>query len=126
MAEAMAKEKINKPVDSKNLTEGEKKHIPEIYVPESITAGEPFDVIVQIGSIPHVMEEKHYIEWIELYLNDSKVGRAELSPGKNEKAEATFTVEADRALAGKEAQLRALEHCNVHGLWEEFMTIKMS
>ncbi|WP_255334829.1 class II SORL domain-containing protein [Methanosarcina sp. KYL-1] len=121
----MPEGKINKPVDPKNLTEGEKKHIPVISVPESIVAGKLFDVTVQVGSIPHVMEEKHYIEWIELYLNDKKVGRAELSP-KNEKAEATFTVEAEKALAGKEGKLRALEQCNIHGLWEEFMDIKIS
>lgn len=125
MAEVTVKEKINKPVDSKNLSEGEKKHIPAIYVPKSIVAGEPFEVVVQVGYIPHVMEDKHYIEWVELYLNDKKVGRAELS-SRNKKAEATFTVEPEKTLKGKECKLRALEQCNVHGLWEEFMPIKIS
>ncbi|KKG07396.1 class II SORL domain-containing protein [Methanosarcina sp. 2.H.A.1B.4] len=122
----MAEEKINKPSDSKNLTEGEKKHVPAIHVPKTIIAGEPFDVIVEVGLIPHVMEEKHHIEWIELYLNDKKIGKVELSLHKNKKAEATFTVEADKSLAEKESKLRALESCNIHGLWEEFMTIRMS
>ena len=125
MGKKMAEEKINKPADPNNLTEGEKKHIPIINVPETIVAGEPFDVTVEVGIIPHVMEEKHHIEWIELYLNDKKMGRAELSL-ENKKAEATFTVKADKSLAGKESKLQALENCNIHGLWEEFVTIKMS
>ncbi|AKB17804.1 MULTISPECIES: desulfoferrodoxin family protein [unclassified Methanosarcina] len=122
----MVEGKINKPADPKNLTEGDKKHIPAIYVPKTIVAGKPFDVIVEVGLIPHVMEEKHHIEWIELYLNDNKIGKVELSLRKNKKAEATFTIEADKSLAGKESKLHALEHCNIHGTWEEFMTIKMS
>lgn len=121
----MAEEKINKPADPNNLTEGEKKHIPKISVPETIVAGEPFDVTVEVGLIPHVMEEKHHIDWIELYLNDKKIGRAELS-SENKKAEATFKVEADKSLSGKESKLQALEKCNIHGLWEEFMIIRMS
>lgn len=119
-----AEPKINKPADPKNLTEGEKKHIPVISAPEAVAAGESFNVTVQVGRIPHVMEQKHYIEWIELYLNGKQIGRAELSP-KDEKAEAVFKVEAEKTLAGTEGKLRALEHCNVHGFWEEFMEIKI-
>ncbi|MDD3042167.1 MAG: class II SORL domain-containing protein [Methanosarcinaceae archaeon] len=125
MAEVMTKEKINRPVDPKNLTESEKKHVPAIYVPKTITAGEAFEVVVKVGFIPHVMEEKHYIEWIELYLNDQKIERVKLTP-RNKQAEARFTVQADKSLAGKKAKLRALEHCNVHGAWEEFMDIQLS
>ncbi len=73
-------EEIKKPVDPENLTEGEKKHIPVIEAPEIVIAGEPFEVIVTVGSIPHVMEEKHYIEWIELYLHNKLIGRKELIP----------------------------------------------
>ncbi|MDD4750116.1 MAG: class II SORL domain-containing protein [Methanosarcinaceae archaeon] len=125
MAEIVAEEKINKAVDPQNLSEGEKKHIPEITAPESIASGEAFDVLVEVGLIPHVMEEKHYIEWIELYLNDKKIDRVELSP-ESKKAEATFTVKIDKSLAGKSVNLRALEHCNIHGSWEEFRSIKVS
>jgi superoxide reductase len=116
--------KINKPADPKNLTDLEKKHIPVISSPEAVAAGEPFNVTVHVGSILHVMEEKHYIEWVELYLNDKKIGKAEFSP-KDEKAEAVFKVEAEKTLAGTEGKLRALEHCNVHGFWEEFTEIKI-
>jgi superoxide reductase len=139
MAEIAAEEKVNKPVDPENLTEGEKKHVPIIEAPETVIAGEPFEVTVTVGSIPHVMEEKHYIEWVELYLHNKLVGRKELSPS-DKTARATFRVEADEALiAIKEIEtctihgvnicgecgeksvittLYAREHCNIHGLWE--------
>ena len=76
------------------------KHVPVI---EKIDGG----YNVKVGSVPHPMEEKHYIEWIEL-LADGKVYRQFLEPGN--KPEAVFNVEAD--------SVSAREHCNVHGLWK--------
>ncbi len=63
-------------------------------------------VTVKVGSVAHPMEEKHYIEFIEL-LADGKVYRKYLKPG--DKPEATFEVTA--------AQLTAREYCNLHGIW---------
>ncbi len=79
---------------------GEEKHIPVI---EKTGAG----VVVKVGTVPHVMEDKHYIEWIEL-IADNTVYRKYLQPG--DKAEAAFAVEA--------AELTAREYCNLHGLWK--------
>ena len=62
---------------------------------------------VKVGSVPHPMEEKHYIEWIEL-LADGKAYRQFLEPGSA--PEAIFGVEAE--------SVTAREHCNVHGLWK--------
>ena len=42
---------------------GLEKHVPVI---EKTEAG----IKVKVGSIPHPMEEKHYIEWIELIADD--------------------------------------------------------
>lgn len=64
-------------------------------------------VTVKVGSIPHPMEEAHYIQWIEL-IADNKVYRQELKPGQV--AEATFAI-----TAGK---LAAREYCNLHGQWK--------
>lgn len=61
---------------------------------------------VSVGSVPHPMDEKHYIEWIELVVGD-KLYRHYLNPG--DVAEAVFCVAADKATA------RA--YCNLHGLW---------
>ena len=64
-------------------------------------------VTVKVGSVAHPMEEKHYIEFIEL-MADGKVYRKFLKPG--DKPEATFEVTA--------AKLTAREYCNLHGLWK--------
>jgi superoxide reductase len=84
-----------------NTTEGAKeKHVPVI---EKISGG----YRVKVGSVAHPMEEKHYIEWIELQA-DGKVYKQYLAPGQ--KPEATFMIDA--------ANASAREYCNIHGLWK--------
>jgi superoxide reductase len=62
---------------------------------------------VKVGSAPHVMEEKHYIVWIEL-IADGKAYREFLKPGGA--PEAFFCLKAE--------QVTAREFCNLHGLWK--------
>ena len=76
------------------------KHVPVI---EKISGGYK----VKVGSAPHPMEEKHYIEWIEI-IADNKLYRQWLNPGDS--PEATFEIDAD--------QVTAREYCNIHGLWK--------
>jgi len=77
------------------------KHVPVI---ERSAAG----ITVKVGSVAHPMEEKHWIQWIEL-LADGRLYRKYLKPG--DKPEATFPpLEA--------AQLSAREYCNLHGHWK--------
>ncbi|OHB59561.1 MAG: desulfoferrodoxin [Planctomycetes bacterium RBG_13_44_8b] len=85
---------------AKTADQGKEKHVPVI---EKLDGS----IKVKIGSIPHPMEEKHYIEWIEV-IADGKAYRQFLNPG--EKPEAVFTITAKK--------ITAREHCNVHGLWE--------
>lgn len=76
------------------------KHVPVI---EKIDGG----FKVKVGSVAHPMEEKHFIEWIEL-LAGGKAYRQFLQPG--DAPEAEFKVEAQ--------DVSAREHCNIHGLWK--------
>lgn len=76
------------------------KHVPVI---EKIANG----FKVKVGSVAHPMEEKHYIEWIEL-VADGKVYRQYLKPG--DLPEATFEISAKNVYAR--------EYCNLHGLWK--------
>jgi len=76
------------------------KHVPVIEK----TAG---GIKVKVGRVPHPMEEKHYIEWIEV-IADGKAYRQFLKPG--EAPEAMFTIDAQ--------QVTAREYCNIHGLWK--------
>ncbi len=75
------------------------KHVP---VKEKVDAG----LKVKVGDVAHPMEEKHYIEWIEI-IADGKAYRQFLKPGEN--PEAVFPVEGDWT---------AREYCNLHGLWK--------
>jgi superoxide reductase len=76
------------------------KHVPVI---EKTATG----VKVKVGSAPHPMEEKHYIEWVQI-IADGKSYRQFLNPGQA--PEAAFDVKA--------AAISAREYCNVHGLWK--------
>jgi len=82
--------------------EGREKHVPVIEKTET-------GVRVKVGSVPHPMEEKHHIEWIEI-IGDGRIYRKFLEPGDIPEAE--FEVSA--------AKLEAREFCNVHGLWKSF------
>ena len=87
-------------LDEKTADATTEKHVPVI---EKIDGGYK----VKVGSVPHPMEDKHFIEWIEL-LADDKAYRQFLKPG--DEPEAVFNVDAD--------SVSAREHCNVHGLWK--------
>lgn len=79
---------------------GNEKHVPVIEKTEK-------GYKVKIGSVPHPMEEAHYIEWIEI-IADGRVYRKFLKPGDTPEAE--FETSA--------TNVTAREYCNVHGLWK--------
>lgn len=76
------------------------KHVPVV---EKAADG----VKVKVGSVAHPMEEKHYIEWIEI-IADGKAYRQFLNPG--EAPGALFKLDA--------GQVTARAYCNIHGLWK--------
>jgi len=84
-----------------NTSDGaQEKHVPVIEKTEN-------GYKVRVGSISHPMEEKHYIEWIEL-VADGKSMRKFLKPG--DAPEAVFCTSAQI--------VSAREYCNLHGLWK--------
>lgn len=80
---------------------GQEKHVPVIEKTEK-------GVKVKVGSVPHPMEEKHYIEWIEV-IAGGRAYRKFLNPG--DAPEAEFEVSAEK--------IEAREYCNIHGLWKK-------
>jgi len=78
----------------KDQDEGYEKHVPVIQGKQ-----------VKIGSVPHPMEENHYIEWIEIFINNLYC-RKFLKPGDEPAAEFKCLPKKARA------------YCNVHGLWK--------
>ena len=76
------------------------KHVPVV---EKVDGG----VKVKVGSVPHPMVDKHYIEWIEIIV-DGRLQRQFLNPG--DEPEAVFCTDAEEIIAR--------EHCSIHGLWK--------
>ncbi len=76
------------------------KHVPVI---EKVEGG----VKVKVGDVAHPMEDKHYIEWVEI-IADGKAYRQFLDPGQA--PEAVFKIDAQN--------ITAREFCNLHGLWK--------
>lgn len=77
------------------------KHVPVV---EKTVDG----ITVKVGSVTHPMEEKHYIEWIEVIDGDGRAYRKFLKPGQA--PEASFRIGSDG--------LTVREYCNLHGLWK--------
>lgn len=78
------------------------KHVPVI---EKIDDG----FKVKIGAIPHPMEAEHFIEWVEVFFDESRSTRIYLKPG--DKPEVEFKC--------KKEPIKALIYCNLHGLWTD-------
>lgn len=76
------------------------KHVPVV---ERTATG----VKVAVGSIPHPMDENHFIEWIQV-IADGKAYREFLEPG--DLPEAVFSIETE--------DITARGYCDKHGLWK--------
>ena len=79
---------------------GQEKHVPVVEATDS-------GIKVRVGDVPHPMEERHYIEWVEV-ITDSGIYRQFLKPGENPEAE--FEI--------KPRKVTAREYCSIHGLWK--------
>ena len=88
-----------KALDEQTADATTEKHVPVVEAGDG-------GVTVKVGSVPHPMEDKHYIEWVQIMSGDN-VYRIFLKPGGA--PEGTFEV-----LKGA---ISAREYCNVHGLW---------
>jgi len=94
----------NKPMillEEKTADTSTEKHVPFIK-------REGNKYIVKVGeNAAHPMEEKHYIQWIELIV-DGTIYKKYLKPG--DAPEAVFEVPEG-------SSVQAREYCNIHGLW---------
>jgi len=87
-------------MEENTVDAAKEKHVPVIEKRED-------GYLIKVGSVDHPMEDKHYIEWVELIVGD-KAYRQFLKPGQ--KPEAFFDI--------KEENVSAREYCNLHGLWK--------
>ena len=88
-----------KKLKEKSEDVGKEKHVPVVEKTES-------GIKVNVGTVEHPMEEKHFIEWIEV-ISNGKSYKEFLKPGT--KPEAEFCV-------SKFESVRV--YCSIHGLWK--------
>jgi superoxide reductase len=88
-------------LEENTVDAAKEKHVPVV---EEVDGG----YRVKIGAAAHPMEEKHFIEWIELIAGGEILSRKYLQPGEN--PEAVFSVEA--------GEVTARAYCNLHGFWK--------
>ncbi|MFH0977373.1 MAG: desulfoferrodoxin family protein [Spirochaetota bacterium] len=90
------------------------KHIPVLTVNKScalIPEQSCADVLFKIGKTLHPMEEKHFIQWADCYLNNKFIERIQFTP---------FGVNPAGCLHIKELSgtITIVENCNIHGYWK--------
>ena len=88
-------------LEEKIKEEGNEKHKPIIEANEE-------GVTIKVGSVPHPMEEEHYIEWIEIS-TDKGESKKFLKPGEPPEIKFPIKVPIEK--------ISARAYCNVHGLW---------
>ena len=91
-----------------------KKHVPVITVQGDPKVGQPFTVNIKVGEAPHVMENGHFIQFVDLYCGHIYISRVDFTAELN-KAEVSLSVVLHHE--GKKT-LRAFSRCNLHGIWE--------
>ena len=77
------------------------KHIPAVRI-------EGENVIVNVGSVNHPMQDVHYIEWVQLVTENGSQRRM-LKPGQEPNV--VFHLAGEKPLA-------VYAYCNLHGLWK--------
>lgn len=88
------------------------KHVPVIKLIEknSLIPKRRYTAIcVQIGEKRHPMKEKHYIGFIDCYLDDKYISRIVLTPFM--KSSVIFYLES------KGSKVTIVDSCNIHGHW---------
>lgn len=114
------------------------KHVPVIECPDTVKAGEMFEVKVGIGKeIAHPNTTEHHIRWISLYFHPEgekfpyHIGRYEFNAhGESVNGPNTSSVYTHHAATtwfktSKPGTILAVSLCNIHGLWQSSKEIKI-
>ena len=87
-------------LDANTTDAATEKHVP-------VCKREGNKLRVDVGSVPHPMIDKHYIQWIAI-AQENHTQRIALKPGQEPSAE--FSV--------NDGPVVVYEYCNLHGLWK--------
>lgn len=112
------------------------KHVPVIDAPDTVKAGEIFQVTVSVGKeIAHPNTTDHHIRWIQLFFKAEgekfiyQVGNFEFTAhgeaveGPDKGSVYTHHSVIASLKVSKPGTLLATSFCNIHGLWENSKAI---
>jgi superoxide reductase len=115
MSDAPILDPVNRVTDLAAASDFEKKHTPQIDIDEVDGA---YVVTVTVGAeVPHPNQPDHYITWIELLADGAPIARFDLVPVATAPT-VSVVVDLDPGTV-----VRAVEHCNLHGLWAAEVTL---
>jgi len=116
----------------------QEKHVPVIDAPETVSAGEIFQVTVGVGKeIAHPNTSPHHSRWVTLFFQPDgekfpyQIGRAEFSAhGESAEGPDTSTVYTQHSAifsfkTEKSGTMLAASLCNIHGLWRSSKSISV-
>lgn len=114
------------------------KHVPVIDCPDTVQAGEMFDVRVSIGKeIAHPNTTEHHIMWIGLFFKPEgdaftyDIGQFAFNAhGASVRGPDTSTIYTHHGVTAamkteRRGTLYASAYCNIHGLWESSKEIQV-
>ncbi|MCD6310350.1 MAG: class II SORL domain-containing protein [Candidatus Eremiobacteraeota bacterium] len=115
------------------------KHVPVIECPDTVKAGEIFEVKISIGKeIEHPNTTEHHICWIDLYFQPeggkftyqvSNFGftvHGDSTEGPDKGPVYVHPAVTANLKVNKPGTLYALSYCNIHGLWQSKKEIKLA
>lgn len=105
--------------DPNKMTLSERKHQPVIQIEGAVKPAELFMAKINIGEVQHPMTPVHWIQWIEVYAEDQLLSRIEFT-GFAPAAQVTLPLMTESSF-----QLRVIENCNQHGIWEAVQKIEV-
>ncbi len=90
-------------------------HLPYFKLGNNFDPNKENEIVIQIGRIPHPMEENHYIKWIEIWQNNKLLRREEFDPLREKEAKIYFVIPKD---IDTSKELIVKSFCNIHGLYQ--------
>ncbi len=109
MSDAPLLQGINRVADPASASDFENKHTPKIVV-ERVDGRLRVHVTIGHG-VPHPNQPDHFIEWVDLLVNDVPVERFTFGAVVAE-PDVIAVLNVDPG-----AKITALESCNLHGVW---------
>ena len=116
----------------------QEKHSPVLECPDSVKAGEKFQVTASVGKeIAHPNTTEHHIRWIQVFFkpDDEKFSyqlancefsaHGDSAKGANEGPAFTEPVVITTLTLKTSGTLYGLSFCNIHGLWESSKAVKV-